>query len=54
MSNLEQRLDKTLIGSDDIDTSNMNRDLADVTNELANLLKQSKEVAEKEKTKINT
>lgn len=50
---LSQRLDKTLIGSDDMDTSNMNKDLMDVTSELAKMLKQSKDFAEKEKTKVN-
>lgn len=38
---LGQRLDATLIGTSDIDTSLMNKDLTAVTNDLAKLLRQS-------------
>ena len=51
--NLKGRIDKTLIGEDDIDTSNRNRDLMEVTNDLEKLLRKSQEVSDKEKTKVN-
>ena len=51
--NLKGRIDKTLIGEDDIDTSNKNRDLMEVTNDLEKLLRKSQEVSDKEKTKVN-
>ena len=46
-----QRLDQALIGDNELDTSALNRDLMSVTNDMANLLKKSKKVAEKEKSK---
>ena len=39
-----QRLEATLVGTSDID--NMNKDLVDVTKDLASLLRKSKQVAE--------
>ena len=44
-----QRLEATLVGTSDID--NMNKDLVDVTKDLASLLRKSKQVAEQEKSK---
>ena len=47
-----QRLEATLIGSDEIDLSHLNKDLMSVQNDLANLLKMSQKVSEKEKSKV--
>ena len=47
-----QRLEATLIGTDDIDTSVLNADLMAVTKDLANLLKKSRKVSEREKSKV--
>ena len=47
-----QRLDATLIGSDEIDLSHLNKDLMSVQNDLANLLKMSQKVSEKEQARV--
>ena len=48
-----QRLDATLIGTSNIDTSKMNKDLNAVTEDLQNLLKKSNQMAEEEKDKVS-
>ena len=47
-----QRLDATLIGTDEIDLSDLNKDLMSVQNDLANMLKMSQKLSEKEKSKV--
>lgn len=47
-----QRLEATLIGEDDIDTTDKNVALTSVTNDLSNLLKKSQKIAAKENSKV--
>ena len=49
---LGQRLDATLIGTSNMDTSRMNKDLMAVTQEMTKLLRKSSRVSEIEKTKV--
>ena len=46
-------MEATLIGTSDIDTSNMNKDLMAVEEDLHNLIKKSNKLSEMEKSKVN-
>ena len=48
-----QRLDATLIGNSEIDTSQMNKDLLLIEQDLASLLKKSQIIGDQEKSKVN-
>ena len=41
-----KKIDATLIGEDDLETSNLNKDLMDVTEEMKNMLRKSRQISD--------